>query len=147
MQNWMQVVNIAYQLPTRKWENNIASPEIVRFLKQTNKKHTHTKKPTTHLSCLHSWFSRWCSLLFVFISKSLKSSLQCKEGQWGSYEARAGTKKEILLYLGVQQEPNDSVSLIILKIYHEKAEEAARINIKVSLAFWLLGVKESKKYL
>jgi len=40
-----------------------------------------------------------------------------------------------LLYLGVQQEPNDSVSLIILKIYHEKAEEAARINIKVSLAF------------
>lgn len=37
--------------------------------------------------------------------------------------------------IGVGQEPNDNVSLIIMKITHESEEETAGINI-VSLAFW-----------
>ena len=36
--------------------------------------------------------------------------------------------------IGVGQEPNDNVSLI-MKISHEEEEETAGINIKVSLAF------------
>lgn len=36
---------------------------------------------------------------------------------------------ELKRKVGIQQEPKNSVSFVILKIYHEKEEETARINI------------------
>lgn len=154
----MQVVNAVHWFPAIKQANaSIALHPLVLprngkgFIKKNHNQPTKEKnKQTTPKPRIANFFFFFCfccsSLSSVFSFKSLKFSIQ-----WVGWDVFLEDNKSLMRLeldlirkrlIGVGEEPNDNASLIIMKISHE--EETAGINIKASLAFWFLEVKQNK---